>query len=268
METLKGKSILIGKEPEHGRLQVSFSVNAERRTAFIGQPGSVPTCVSRCNPEKGVAHCRIDIDQSGKMRLTNIKEQNVTYVNDIEIECKAIKPDSIISMGKDRFLIDTTTILNAVRQASSTSKSQKRQTPASTKTKQDSYSINHLREVRATFETDIEKIQRKQQLMARFRMIPIMLGSLSTLIAILAGHSSEITLYITAPIAVLSFITYAILLAQKDTSIDDRKKAEDIFMDNYVCPNPNCNHFMGNTPYKILRQTKKCPWCGAIMREN
>ena len=32
-------------------------------------------------------------------------------------------------------------------------------------------------------------------------------------------------------------------------------------MRHYVCPNPECRHFLGYQPYKLILQHKKCPWC-------
>ncbi len=261
MELLKGKSILIGKESGQGRLLASISINGKISTAFIGQPGSVPACVSRCNPETGAAHCRIDIDQLGNSKLTNLKEQNVTYVNGIEIETKTIKPDSIIAMGKDCFSIKAATIFNAIRQATQNNTSITRPT-------QNCYSIIHLKEVWETYEKRLEEIQRTQIITNRRRILPMMIGMLGSIAApVLALTSKEInTLYVTIPISVIAFLIYFMNYTAKDTSIEDKKEANDKFMDNYVCPNPDCNTFMGNQPYKLLRQKKKCPNCGAVLK--
>ena len=71
MEQLKGKTILIGKEPSQGRLLVALPGSG--KSAAIGLPGSVPASVSRCRPAEGIAHAKISIDQSGNIILTNLK---------------------------------------------------------------------------------------------------------------------------------------------------------------------------------------------------
>lgn len=88
MERLKGKTILVGKEPGQGRLLVA--VLETGKAAAIGSPGCVPNSVSRCKPADGVAHVKITIDQSENMVLTNMKPQNVTFINGTEIVSKHV----------------------------------------------------------------------------------------------------------------------------------------------------------------------------------
>ena len=95
MDRLKGKTILIGKEPGQGRLLVSVS----GKTA-VGASNSVPNSVSRCKVAEGVAHAKITVDQSGNMVLTNMKTENVTYVNGSEIASKRILPSNTVELGK------------------------------------------------------------------------------------------------------------------------------------------------------------------------
>ena len=33
------------------------------------------------------------------------------------------------------------------------------------------------------------------------------------------------------------------------------------FRKKYICPNPTCHHFLGNTPYQELVEHKECPFC-------
>ena len=54
MDSLKGHTILIGKEPGQGRLLVALAGNG--RTAAIGLPGSVPASVSLTFPSR--SFCR------------------------------------------------------------------------------------------------------------------------------------------------------------------------------------------------------------------
>ncbi len=254
LDDLNGKAILIGKEPGQGRLCISVVVNGKPLAAVMGTPGCVPSCVSRCKPSEGMAHCKIEVDPSGKMTLVNLKPQNVTYVNDVEIESKRINPYSSITLGRDKYAIDLDAVLRtAVKLADSVPQPPKE------------YSIKHLEKIWDEYELALDKIQRYQQNKARRRLVPIMVGFASTILApIFATTLTLSSLYVTLPIAAISFILYIKLYMEKDSSFEDKKKATNQFQDNYVCPNPQCRHFMGYQPYKILKQNKKCLYCGCL----
>ena len=108
-----------------------------------------------------------------------------------------------------------------------------------------------------------EEITLRVQDRSKKRMLPIVIGSASGLIApVFALVSGTSTLFVTIPIAIISLSIYLKLLIEKDTSIEDRKSAQDKLIDNYVCPHDDCRHFLGSQPYKVIRQNKKCPYCG------
>lgn len=269
MDRLKGKTILVGKEPGQGRLCVSVLVNGQPKMALIGQAGSVPNSVSRCKPAVGMAHCKIEIDQLGNMTLTNLKPQNVTFVDGMEIVSKRITVSNAVALGKDKYSIDLNIILNTVLKMFGL-----KDLPTGSKSGESlqssipEYSIRHLKDIWADYEETLEAIQRRQQKIGKRRMLPIMIGSASGLAAPLFATIAIPTLYITVPIAAISFLIYMKNYGEKDTTIEDRKRANDRFIDNYICPNPKCHHFMGNQPYKILRQNKKCPYCGCFITEK
>ena len=107
MERLKGKTILIGKEPGQGRL----AIVVDGKAGVLGTVGCVPNCVSRC--KDGLAHCKITVAQDGSMTITNLKEQNVTFVNGAAVVSKKIAVNSRVQLGKDRYYIDVKTVLQA-----------------------------------------------------------------------------------------------------------------------------------------------------------
>ena len=95
-------------------------------------------------------------------------------------------------------------------------------------------------------------------------MLPIMVGSLSGVASpILATLVAVNTLYITVPVAAISFGLYFLNYKKKDTSYEERKAATEKFTDEYVCPNPECNKFLGNLSYKLLKKqySMQCPYC-------
>ncbi len=111
IDNLKGKTILVGKEPGNGRLFVSVKINGQPKTAAIGEMNSVPNSVSRCKPAENTAHCKIEVDATGNLVVTNLKPQNVTYVNGAEIVSKKVKSNGMIELGKDRYSVSVNTII-------------------------------------------------------------------------------------------------------------------------------------------------------------
>ena len=258
MDRLKGKFILIGKEERLGRLLVCVSINGKMCATTVGRAGFVPSSVSRCLPAEEKAHCRIDIDQNGAMKLTNLKPQNVTYVNGMEIRSKCIDTDSVVALGKDLFEIDMQSIMDTVL------KMMDKIIPPTPL----EFDITHLEQVWEEYEQSIEAIQKNQQQRARRRLLPIMLSSVSGLaVPLFATLVSASTLYVTVPIAAVSFLLYILIYREKDTSIEERKEAGNLLIERYVCPNDDrCGHFLGFQPYKVLRQNKRCPYCGCYWK--
>ena len=263
MERLKGKTILVGKEPGQGRLLVAIS--GTDKTAAIGSPGCVPNCVSRCRPTENVAHAKITIDQNGNIILSNMKSQNVTFVNGSEIASKRINKSNTVELGKDRFSVSVPLILETAKKivgattSGSTSGSGTKPEPPKKK-----FNISHLKGVWERYEQEIDRIAQQQQETGKKRMLPIMVGSLSGVASpILATVVAVNTLYITVPVAAISFGLYFVNYKKKDTSYEERKAATEKFTDEYVCPNPECNKFLGNISYKLLKKqySMQCPYC-------
>lgn len=259
MERLKGKTILVGKEPGQGRLLVAIS--GIGKTAAIGSPGCVPNCVSRCKPSENVAHAKLAIDQNGNITLSNMKSQNVTFVNGSEIASKRINQSNTVELGKDRFSVSVPMILETAKKIVDTSTAGSGTKPDSPKKK---FNISHLRGVWNRYESEIDRIAQQQQETGKKRMLPIMVGSLSGVASpILATLVAVNTLYITVPVAAISFGLYFVNYKKKDTSYEERKAATEKFTDEYVCPNPECNKFLGNISYKLLKKqySMQCPYC-------
>ncbi len=257
MKELKGKTILIGKDATLGCLHISVNINGQNKSITIGDKGSVPASVSRCKPAESMAHCKIDIDDNGGMVISNMKLQNITYVNGVEIVSKKITKESKIALGRDMYPINLGMILEKVKQMMDN-------LPAA----QQEYSIKHLEKVWNKYEATMEAIQRRQQKKGNMRMLPIMIGSVSGIAAPLLGNMLPSTYYITIPVSILSFAIYFKIFREKDTSIEDKKKATDYLIDNYVCPNKKCNNFLGTQSYKVLRQRSNCPYCKCKLKED
>ena len=165
MIDLNGMTILIGKEPGQGRLMVSTKINGQVRSAFIGNVGSVPDCVSRCRPAEDIAHCKIEASPDGTMVLVNLKPQNVTYVNGREIVSKKITADSRVELGRDRYRINIDNVLDSVRNiagAQHSPQQPQQQSPLQAKSVKE-YSILPLKKIWNAYNDEIFDLQKRQK---------------------------------------------------------------------------------------------------------
>jgi hypothetical protein len=265
MERLRNKTLLIGKEPGQGRLQVA--IQGTNLLANIGYPGSVPASVSRCMPAQGMAHAKIVIDANGNMTVTNMKPQNVTYVNGNQIMSKRIDADSQIELGGERFSVSVQALLNAAKsiipvQAPPNPVSQ----PQSQSQPQKEFSVKHLRTVWERYDeeiTEIQERQRKQGISARIPMFFTMGGGAISSVSIALGWPEWVRfLCIGLTIVGLIVMVNAFMKSKNDTSIADRKRVMEEFQDNYICPNPECKKSLPQVSYKLLRRNYPCcPYC-------
>lgn len=251
---LHGITLLIGKEAQQAQLGLALYRDGKLlATTKLGAPASVPATVSRLQPQEGVAHCKIEISAEGTMRLTNLKSQNVTFADGVEVASKRITSQTTVALGSGRYALDLTAVLAAAEKAMHVVQSKEPPKPLS---------IAHLEPVWDDYEAAIEALQLRQQQRVKRRMLPMMIGSAASVIAPLLALVMVQSLIVTVPIALISFSLLLRIYLEKDNSIEERHRANDRFMDAYVCPNPDCHHFMGNVPYRVLRQNKKCPYCG------
>lgn len=248
MEKLKGKTILIGKEPGQGRLLIAIHGNG--KTATVGTPGSVPACVSRCKPAEGVAHAKIAVDQNGNMILTNMKPQNVTLVGGSEIASKRISPASTVELGKDRFPVSVPLILATARNLVG------EVAPAPAQVKK--YNITHLEHAWNNMHAKRKEILAKQK---RINMVRSGCG-IFTMCAMPCIFLFGPIGYALTGIGIVGNI-YSFVGLKNDNTTDIMEQLNEDFQDRYVCPNPECNKFLGNISYKLLKRqySMHCPYC-------
>ena len=260
MDALKNSIILIGKEPGQERILISVTTNGQTKATSIGNMGNVPNSVSRCKPAEGIAHCKITTDANGTMVLTNLKSQNVTYVNGTEIVSKKISSESNIALGKDRYPINLHTIVDAAIKIAG----RRYDVPPSPIPNNNVRSIRHLERVWDDYDKGLYDLQIRQKKAGIFRSLYLPIVVLSTLLGY-ALNFAGIDKTLTAVLSFLFYIIAAIVLfyglykAIKDNSIEERKELNDKFQDDYICP--HCNHFLGFQAYKILKQNTNCPYC-------
>lgn len=271
MDRLKGKTILIGKEPGQGRLLVSVM----GKTAAIGSPNSVPGSVSRCKVAEGVAHVKIAIDQSGNMVMTNMKSQNVTYVNGSEIASKRVLPSNTVELGKDHFKINLPVVIETAKKIVNVSGGNGGQggnggnsgnggKPVSPVKK---FNIKHLEAIYNDYHSKVIERQRKQKklgILASCSMFFTIGGSAFAALANKMGMGETAQDYLWI-LPVVGFIVFFISMYMriKDTSIEDADATNLEYTKRFVCPNPDCGKFLGNMPYELMKTqySMQCPYC-------
>lgn len=256
MKILHNKTILIGREPGNNRLMLAIKAADGIKVATIGGAGSVPNSVSRCIPVNNMAHCKLDIDATGNIRLTNMKEENVTYVGNNEVMSKNVNENSTISLGRDKFPIGIGEILKA-----SKGMFDKAVTPPEP-SQSEVYSITHLEKVWNDYQSRLKQIEKEQKRTNIIKSLYLpfsMIGSFVGIIAPSIGLPKESTFIFIGLGACAMF--YGFYKTITDKSSTKKEEIKDWLIDNYTCPNPGCKHFVGFQPFRILKQNKNCPYC-------
>lgn len=271
MENLKGKTILIGKEPVNGRLLVAI---VGGRTAAIGSPNSVPGSVSRCKVAEGVAHAKITVDQKGNMTMANMKPQNVTYVNGAPIVTRRITENNTVELGKDRFAVSVPVIIETANKlaVSPVSAANAKEQPP-----QKSYGMSHLEGVWNEYHDEVMRIKKRQKEQGVLASIPMFFtmggGAVTFVLSFILGEEYKGEIQILSGVMVLAgliMLAYSFIRRRNDTSIEDQDKILEDLQLKYVCPNPECQKFFGVVSYRILKnqlrshkdQKMYCPRCG------
>lgn len=256
-DNLKGKKIHIGKDASTGRILVSVFINGKNATALFGANNSVPNSVSRCLPEQGAAHLEITITKDGNVIAKNLKEQNFTYIQGVEIISKSVSTDAEFELGKDKYPIKLSLILKVAEKI----------VEASEPAKVPEFNISHLEQVWETYHThniELQKRSRKQNVQGRIPMFFTMgAGALSS-IAFACGWGDEVKiLCVVLTIIGLVIMGYVFLKTKNDTSIEDRERFTEEFQDKYICPNPKCGKYLGSYSYKLMKRqySMSCPHC-------
>lgn len=244
MESLLGKEIWIGREPQKHRLLLAVKSGDEIKTTALGDEGSVPNCVSSCKPGEGVAHCKIVIRKDEAMVIHNLKPQNVTYVNGVEVEMKKVSILCNVTLGKDKYPIDIEQILEAVRNLVG-------------------YSISHLRKVWEDYDNALYRLQKRQKNLGLIKSLYMpctvltgLMGFIFKSMGVENENSETVSMVMYIIAAVILF--YGLYRTVTDKSLEERKELDKKFQKDYVCP--KCKHFLGVKPYEILRQDKFCPY--------
>ncbi len=195
-----------------------------------GQANSVPMDVSR-------HHISLVPAGSGKWKIKNLNERNVTFVNGIAVESKTISESDKVELGNSHYLFSWAAL----------------QEP-----KEETIDIRPLKVVWDNYQQNEIEIRDRQKDNGLWASVPLGFSMLGGLIAGVAPEIREIALLFTG-LAFLLFI-YGLYRRTKDNSTVELKANQEEFEMKWVCP--KCKHPLTCfRSYIILSQSDACPYC-------
>lgn len=232
--------IVIGRESPNSRLRISV----DNKDFFLGENGSVPKSVSR-------QHCKLTIKEKGNYVITNIR--NITYVNGVEVESKHITDNDCVELGSDRYYLNIAAICKIIANASPST-----------------YSIRHLEKVWDEFHDTKLRIQIKEKKSVAIRSVTSVFSMSAIFCGFIPGIAEYTSLRVALYSAGLLLGVYFFIVTYRSSStlpkfLDDLDKK---FHKDYVCPNPDCHHFMGYQQYDDLKKMPGCPYCKSKYTNN
>lgn len=235
--------LIIGRESKNNQLIIIADGNPYR----LDVGGNVPSSVSRYNIKDGTAHCRIIIS-TGNMRIENLNEMNVTYVNGIEIESSKISMSSVIELGEDQYRINLPKILKLIGF-------------------QPTFSTKHLRRVWERYDKALLRLQLEEKKKQNQQKLQGILSQVSMLCVIIPSvlPSIPIPSWLRC-VLVAGALGMGIYFYLKGNQTDDafimkKRELDNQFKEDYICPNPKCKEFLNFTPYDTIKSRKKCTHC-------
>ena len=268
-ESLKGKEILIGRESGTDRLLAYLSIKGQIKAFQIGNPGSVPKSVSRAIPNQNKAHLSIKIVHNGNLITSNLKPENVTFVNGSQIISKRISENDSIELGADHYKLPLSTLVQAVQKIDHSIGSNP--TP---KPEVKTFNISHLEKVWNDYHEGDLAIKDKQHKMGLQQRIPIFFtfgaGALTSVAWSLGwGEWIRIVSICLTGIGLLLMI-YFFIQSSKFNPVREADKLREDFQSKYICPNQECKRFLGNYSYSMMKNQFKmeCPFCKSKFEER
>ena len=237
---------IIGREPGGTGNRLRIISQSTRQEYYINSVTPVPNTVSR-------EHCLLSVNpQLGTYSLKNLKPQNMTWVNGVEIASIGIRPDDRIELGPSHYPLDVKSVLGVL----------------STEVPK-TYSITHLKGVWEKYHQEKMQLQIEERRNGAVRSVTGVLSPLAILCAIvpIPGISDvlRIILFGTMFVIALYFLISGLKNAKKYPKRLDELDQQ--FHRDYVCPNPSCQRFLGYIPYDDLVKTSSgcpLPHCKAI----
>lgn len=231
--------IILGRESGNNRLHITV----DNKEGNLGKAGSVPMSVSR-------QHCKLTIDAKGNYTLTNLKPTNITYVNGLQIASKHITPNDHVELGSDRYQLNLKELLEAVKKSGNSNGGGE-------------YSISHLQKVWEEYNTAKLNMQIQERRANAISSITGLFSMASIALGFIQGIPTEIRVLLYA--VAIALAVYFFVARYRSSEAMPKRSAEidKKFHEQYVCPNPDCQKFLGYQPYDDLKKNIGCPQCKA-----
>lgn len=227
------REIIIGRDPETAQLRIE----ADGKTVRSGAAGSVPKSVSR-------RHCSMTVDDSGRMVVENLNEENETFVNGRSVESKAVTDGDRIELGNGRYVLDWKTVRSIVPVVAD---------------------IRPLKKIWDEYSERRLEQQIKERKFGTLRSATGLITMVAIALSLFTGRDSTIYLILYGAAIVISFAFT--VKAYRESANTPRRMQElnDKFQREYVCP--KCGHFLGMQAYDVLKQSDACPYCRVKFRK-
>lgn len=227
--------IIIGRDANTSQLRIIIG----QQSKTFGAMGCVPMTVSR-------QHCSLTQNADGTYKIVNLKPQNITYVNGVEVMTKTITENDRVELGPSRFLVSWDWIKSLIPQQ---------------------VDFKPLKKVW----DDYDEHKLDQQIADRkfnsLRGVTGLITMGAIALSIIFPEFRETPLYIGVYLLAILISVAFTIKAYQDSSkgpMKTKKLTED-FQQHYVCP--HCHHFLGFQSYDILMQNTACPYCKAKIKK-
>lgn len=243
---------VIGKEEGQHRLLVKVGSKA----FVVGIPQSVPNTVSRIHCSLSVEYADTQARKVTKIKIQNLKSQNITYVDGQEVEAKVIKEDSHVQLGCEHYSMDLKQVIDGMRKF----------LPAAPPPPTAKYSISPLMKIWQEYDEEKLRISDEAAKNANRQRLQGILSMSGMLIGFIPDIDQTIRIVIIAA-ALLIAIFFFVKGSSDDTVQRKLHDLDEEFRKRYVCPNPECRHFIGNIPYDVLSHNSGCSYCKCKYKE-
>lgn len=195
-------------------------------------------------------HCQLDIDENGAIVVTNLKQQNTTWVNGMPVASMHINDGVRIELGFERWPIDWTIVHELVKKAMPKV-----------------CDISRLETVWEQYSERLASLQRAQTMVGVYRgVIPVLTIGGGAICGMYAkshpeSHIADVQYLVMALAGVLMVLCVFKSFVDAKRIPEKRKKLQKDLITTYCCP--ECGYFFGYQDYSVIRTNSQgaCPKC-------
>ena len=222
---------------------------------IIGKQGTQKMPITE--PTVSRKHCKVTINGDGTYTIENLSTTSFTKVD-----------------GQD--IIKTKSTLDCEIQLGPVFKAKLKDLigiPAGKPTDKE-FSISHLQKVWEDYHEGGLAIKDIQHKMSLYQRIPVFFtigaGALTSVSWSLGWGGWVKILSICLTVTGFLLMIYFFKQASKFNPGRESDKLQQAFQNNYHCPNPECQRFLGNYSYTLMKNQNKmsCPYCKCKYTEN